>query len=50
MSPAHVVKLVDTQSSGGCAFGRGGSNPLMRTFPNLLALPRLRRGFFYAYP
>ena len=28
---AHVVKLVDTLSSGGSAFGRGGSNPLMRT-------------------
>lgn len=33
---AHVVKLVDTLSSGGSAFGRGGSNPLMRTFPNYL--------------
>ena len=28
---AHVVKLVDTLSSGGSALGRGGSNPLMRT-------------------
>ncbi len=30
-SYAHVVKLVDTLSSGGSALGRGGSNPLMRT-------------------
>lgn len=30
-SPAHVVKLVDTLSSGGSASRRGGSNPLMRT-------------------
>ena len=28
---AHVVKLVYTLSSGGSAFGCGGSSPLMRT-------------------
>ncbi len=38
---AHVVKLVDTLSSGGSAFGRGGSTPLMRTFPNYLQEGRL---------
>ena len=38
---AHVVKLVDTLSSGGSAFGRGGSSPLVRTDPEKLWFLRI---------
>ena len=30
-TPTRVAKLVDAQSSGGCAFGRAGSNPVPGT-------------------
>ncbi len=35
ISKADVVKLVDTQDLGSCAFGRGGSNPSFRIMETL---------------
>jgi hypothetical protein len=33
LSAAQVAKLVDALSSGGSAFGHGGSSPFLRTTP-----------------
>ena len=43
-TPTRVAKLVDAQSSGGCAFGRAGSSPVPGTV-KALARPRL----FFSY-
>ena len=42
-TPTRVAKLVDAQSSGGCAFGRAGSSPVPGT-EKALAQP----GLFFA--
>jgi hypothetical protein len=39
-TPTRVAKLVDAQSSGGCAFGRAGSSPVPGTM-KALGNPRL---------
>jgi hypothetical protein len=44
LKPAHVVKLVDTLSSGGSAARHGGSSPLVRTNPGWPKGP----GIFYS--
>ena len=48
LSSTRVAKLVDAQSSGGCAFGRAGSSPAPGTKREIAAMRSPVFGFFWS--